>query len=1043
MNSPRVSRRSPRLVALLARAREALKKDAMARGLLRAFGAAPLLLVASQLLVSRWPALGFGPWLLALAAIVALFAWPLLTVRRWLQDEKALAARIQSRRPAFRNDIQATLEFAESAPVDEDRAALRAQLEARVTKMLGDETRWDDILPARHPRLEGAAVGLALVAALILALSPAFRASVEPRVAAGGGEAPVLEERYLVSPLTVRVQPPAYTRTPPQVLEFVSGGVTVLEGTTLTIEGETFERPDAGWLQVDGDDERTPLTVDANGHFSARFHAMENARYRFGFRIRGRDVLDARPFHVALRPDEAPVLTLYEPEADHPVTPGEVVDLRYDVRDDYGVRDVHLVWYFQGREQDAERLPLLGSEAGTFAEDVAPFDTAPLYLQPGDEVVVYLEGRDNVDFRSPNVGRSEARRFFVEEPHRPEVEALALKEQLFEALLEQLAALLSIPMHSLHSDGDGGFEVRPREELAGAAHAANVRAVHEAQETWPPTHDALQALAELFDTWEELDAREQRLFETMQAGLTQRDRTVARHLEGLGMALEQGSLTAAQTRRLYVEYAGYIQDVERAALVVEARISEHQAADVARAIQELSEVRERLRELLEEYRETEDPELRARIERELDRLSARMRDLIETIASQVQNLPEEHFNAEALDPHETAEQVASMGDAMERMRDLLRAGDIDAAMEAFDDLSRTLDALEHELGDPFAGQGEDTLSAFDQAMGELMDEMNAIDAMQQALEDETSAMERELREERLADERETLTERLAEALEATREARERAASHDDPDATITEAQRDAQARLERLERSLENQDLAVAEDAALDAMEALRQLESSAARARRFRQDDHDQTLRSVETVSQKDAARMGEVAQELSELQQRLEPQPGPERGEQFESLRERQQQAAERAERLQQQMDEMGEQFPMMRPEGDATGAGSQAGEPGEGMQQLQDGMRDASSSLEQQRVPEARDGQRQALDALQTMREQLQQQMAQRRQQAQREAQRSGRGSMKQDEVDVSGDADRDLLRRQQIMEAMREGSLDAWDDPIRQYYESLVQ
>lgn len=1043
MNSSRVSSRSPRFAASLARAREALKKDALARGMLRALGAAPLLLVTSQLLVARWPSLGFGPWLLAFAAIVALFAWPLLTVRTFLQDDKALAARIEARRPAYRNDLQAVLEFAESAPVDEDRAALRAQLEARVTKMLGDETRWDDILPARKPRVEGAAVGLSLVVALILVLTPAFRASVAPGAAAGDGDAAALEERHLISPLTVRVQPPAYTRVPPRVLEFVSGGVTVLEGSTLTIEGQTFERPEAGWFQVDGSDERHALSVDEHGQFSARIHAMEDARYRFGFRIRGRDVLEARPFHVALQQDETPVLTLYEPETDHPVTPGEVVDLRYDVRDDYGVRDVQLVWYFQGREQDAERLPLLGSEAGTYAEDVAPFDTAPMYLQPGDEVVVYLEARDNVDFRSPNVGRSEARRFFVEEPHRPEEELLTLKEQLFEALLEQLAAMLPIPMHTLQSDGESGLRVRPRETLEGAEHASNVRAVHEAQEAWAPTHDALQGIAELFQTWEELDEREQRLFETMHAGLTQRDRSVARQLENLGVALEQDALSTAATRPLYVEYAGYIQDVERAALVVEALISEHQAADVARAIQELSEVRERLRELLEEYRETEDPELRARIERELDRLSARMRDLIDLIASQVQNLPQEHFNAEALDPHETAEQVASMGDAMERMRDLLRSGDIDAAMEAFDELSRTLDDLERELGDPFAGQDADTLSEFDQAMGELMDEMNAIDAMQQALEEETSAMERELREERLNAERQTLEDALREALEATREARERAASHRDDDATITEAQRDAQARLERLERGLESQDLSVAEDAALDAMEALRQLESSAARARRFRQDDSAQTLRDVETLSQKDAARMGEVAQELSELQQRLEPQPGPERGEQFESLQERQRQASERAERLQQQMSEMGERFPMISPEGDASGAGEQAGAPGEGMQQLQQGMRDASSGLEQRRVPEARDGQRQALDALQSMREQLQQQMAQRRQQAQREAQRSGRGSMRQDEVDVSGDADRDLLRRQQIMDAMREGSLDAWDDPIRQYYESLVQ
>ena len=110
---------------------------------------------------------------------------------------------------------------------------------------------------------------------------------------------------------------------------------------------------------------------------------------------------------------------------------------------------------------------------------------------------------------------------------------------------------------------------------------------------------------------------------------------------------------------------------------------------------------------------------------------------------------------------------------------------------------------------------------------------------------------------------------------------------------------------------------------------------------------------------------------------------------------------------------------------------------------MEQAKQGMKESGSSLQQRRPGAARGGQRQALDGLQSMRQSMQQRMAESRKQAQQQAQREGRGRANRDDVDVAGEGDRDLRQRQQIMDAMREGALEAWDDPIRQYYESLVR
>ena len=70
---------------------------------------------------------------------------------------------------------------------------------------------------------------------------------------------------------------------------------------------------------------------------------------------------------------------------------------------------------------------------------------------------------------------------------------------------------------------------------------------------------------------------------------------------------------------------------------------------------------------------------------------------------------------------------------------------------------------------------------------------------------------------------------------------------------------------------------------------------------------------------------------------------------------------------------------------------------------------------------------------------MRQQMQQ-LTQR--QRQREQQLGGRSANEQVEV-PEDEASRRAAYRQQVIDAMREGTLDVYQDEIRSYYESLLQ
>lgn len=1029
------------IFAQLSSARRAIRQQALRYGLRRALSAGICAVVVALFLGHRWPIT--APWIyvLFLVGVCGYALQPWWQVRTLLRNDTQLARWIESQLPGFRNDLSAVLEFQTRTSPTATAEALRARLRARVEAQIASITSWGAVLPLSGERVERRiALGLSVVA-LLLVLTPSVRQHLWQRDASSEAEANQeaqdLPEAMVLRSLDVHLQPPAYTGLPDRTLEHISGEIRVQEGTQVRVSGQTYPTIENAWIAHDDEErEATQLRVQDGHFFEGVFIATADETLQFGVED-GRDkVLDERKLTVRVDTDDPPEITLKDPVDDVHVTPGEALEFHYEVSDDFGLRDVHLVWHFKGQEEDAQRILLLDDASGTFAEDTAPFDTAPLYMQPGDEVVVYIEARDNVSFRPPNVGESRAITLYVEEEEDLSEDLLARKEELYEAVLKQLGSLLPIALYEVEPDGDDGFQLTPTSHADEAVNAENLQQLANAlSEDGAAVHAALEQTLHVLEAMDDGDEREQKLFVSMSSGFESSYTAISKHLARWEAEMEAQQVPAQGAEDVTPPFLELTQDMERAALLLASLISEHKAQDVARALEELSEIRSRLRDLLEEYKETNNPETRARIERELARLSRRMNDLMQKLADQVENLPQEHFNAEGLEPGDVQEQVSTMQDAMQNLRDAMASSDADAAMNAFEQLSQNLDALYQEMGDPTLDADEDTLSEFDRAMGEVNDDISALESMQRAVEEETDKMHQELQEEAIERNKDALEALLERAKKDVRAAKKRVAesSPDATDASLQQALKDAEQRLQQLDAHLEKQEFSVAEDAALDAMDALQKIRDESRKERRYTtEDDARKALREMEKSSAKDAGVMRDLAKEFRALQERLTPQAGDDRSAQLESLAERQKEAQQGLEQLQQKFDEIGEKFPTMKP--DEDGGEFQRAE--EGMRQSQDALQDGASGS-------AHQGQKQALDSLHDMRQGLQQRMAKHRQQLKQQAEQEGRGGGKQEKVDVSKENERDLRQRDQIMDAMREGRLEAWEDPIRQYYDSLVR
>lgn len=997
-----------------------------------------VLLVAADLDDGAWQA----PLVLAptLAGLLWLMLRSLLARRRWASDEDVAAA-LEEARPELRSDIRAALELSARPPAsDASAAALREHLALRVATALDDPSeRFGDLKAEKNGQVY-LGLALALTALVVVAtLAAPSRLVTGLDVLANGPldeqeqAGSSIPEVMAVRNLNITATPPAYTQRALRHFSGTSGSVRVLEGSELRFEA-TLDRPveRAVLRYEDTDESEFTLNVSDGVHVSGTMTATESAAYSFEFEDpEGQRFRDGLRRELEVEEDRAPVITIEDPDGNLSVNPGDIIDIRYTVRDDFGISGVNLVWYFAGEDDDFRQLPLLGTLPAPSGEDTAPFDTAPLALQPGDEVIVQIEATDNDGLDGPNVGRSRPISLVVDSPEDLNEEVFAAKERAFEALLTQLANMLEVSLNEVVANDDG-FELVPVQD-SPEGFATRVEGVASAHEEWGEPLNVLRELVDIALEDELTSQREQTLLQGAYNRLYERERDEARLLGSMAHERDSGALSSSSFASLARFQDEHIAETERVVLVLESLIEEQQAEQVARAIEELDEIRARIGELFDEYQQTGDEQLRDQLLREINRLSQRMNELMERLQSQVENLPQEFYNQEALDPSETAENMQNLGSSLEQMRDLLNRGDMDGARRAFEEMSSALDMMQQELGDPLANADPDTLSEYDRQMGEIMDQVVDLEAREAELERQTGEFEEQLREERREEIAAQLERELERAREEVSQARERIDELDDDELTSfnQEQLQSARASLETLERQLEREDIFEALDAARRSISQLDRTQTTLDRARAYapRGSEHERQAREGAEEVARDAQSIREVEQALQELQDAAQPRIGEGERQAMQQLAQRQQELQQDLDGLQESVRQFEQGFPMMSGEFDAEFEGASQGM-GEARRQLQGGE-----------PRPAQQGQRQAISSLRGLRQQLQQQMSSRREQQERR--QGGRRNNAQEDVEVPDEADQRTGRREQIMEAMREGGLQSYEEQLEEYYERLVQ
>ncbi len=513
----------------------------------------------------------------------------------------------------------------------------------------------------------------------------------------------------LIDDLSLDIEAPEYAREAVPPRRETGEEATVLRGSTVRIA--VLPRAGVKDLEIEidrgGSREREEMLAMPGG----RLQTMVTAGEAFSYRFFGRDASGAVLFerggrHVQVGADADPIAVLEEPVAEVEVRAGESVLVAGWVKDDIGLASIDLVVAAPAGNERRSLAVTPGERRVTIRESL---EVDRLGLLAGEIATLTLEAVDVAGDGTPRRGRSTAVSLRMFSPDRFHGRLLSRLSELAVAWTVALADRL---------EGDPQL---PARRFADALAAQAAFASREA--------GLLAALQELrADLDDDVLVRAQPRADVDALDRLLRDRT-AEEARGVSRLLaerevdagEEGA-AAAQAPPEAPERAGaepderqlrrdlarlgrlhgrVVDGIERAVLGLGAvALSEHRSA-LARDGRALEKLEARLAEVLEKLRaQPDDPALRAEAERLLDAIGQRLEQMRAEAGRQLQLVPPERLNESALEPTELEGALGERRDALDQVREALRAGKIDDAMKAFEAsrgrLASALDTLQAE-----------------------------------------------------------------------------------------------------------------------------------------------------------------------------------------------------------------------------------------------------------------------------------------------------------------------------------------------------------
>jgi len=687
-----------RLENIEARLSRVRKITLLLRGLLALFifGSGLLAVLSLLALTSR---LGHG------SAILGVFFWIFasagvaggiyLLSKNWLDLEKT-ALLCESKFPELGDGLISLVQLhkmVEQGNPDFSLALFEKHLD-QVEGKLGSVKLEDAAEPGRLKIPFAAFLSLALILLALLRFSPGYSTTVSQALLLKGfAKARPSSIAKVSNPLelydfVLEYQYPAYTQMAPKKIEGGDGSVSAIKGSIVRLSAKMPARMEKAWMQCAPSGK---LEVALKGNeISVRMVVVDSGQYRIEAYDKSGKLWTEPLFHqINALSDNIPEVSLNEPDKDLVVSLDQKLKLKFHGRDDFGLDSFALVFSSRGDEKRIVIKEFRPSELE--ADGEYEWDMSRQNFYPGQKIAYYIESKDNNNATGPGIGKSQVRYIEVFSPLKRHEQIIAREQELFEALIAFLGKSL---------DAKVAKELPPK--------------------YWE-TEDSLiknfQGLKTLVDALKPELAKDDFSPALVKDAVSQ-----ASERYGRMIADRKNIFKARNKEATEIEREKTVPPMEQDILFWDGQLKKQRMDYLLALGERMRDMEKELRELIEEYKRTNDPELLKDIEARLDELKNMYSEFMDRMAGLSQAQLDEFVNMDAV-------QKQAANDVMQKLdkfRNSVHDRDTESALKDADDFLSGLDQVLSELQKGSEAMGSEISAAMMAQMERGLEEIRRL-----------------------------------------------------------------------------------------------------------------------------------------------------------------------------------------------------------------------------------------------------------------------------------------------------------------------------
>lgn len=828
---------------------------------------------------------------------------------------------------------------------------------------------------------------------------------------------------------------PAYTERAPRTVKSLTGDLRALPGTEVMIQTHSQSPLAEATLLLEqageaAEPERNPFSIDGHS-LQVTFVVTRSGRWKVRAKThKGERLEQRRGQAVELEADLPPEVKLDKPAEDSlQVNEKDTLSLAFEAEDDFGLGDVRLAWRVLGTAREGT-TPLTSAARGrSLYRGEAKLDLSTLELKPGDRVAYSVEALDNDTVNGPKVGGSQTKELVVYSKEAHHREVLALQEKA----LDELVHVLGDNLETIFGPRDDSayasmLEVSKRIIERARTTGALMKGVAQAIRKDPPGKEAVATA-----------------FERARRELMNDARSKERALrDAERFFVSTRRVGTPETQRVRRDQAKMIDGLEKNVVYLADLLSDQRMIDAESLTKALREQQQELRKVLEDYKNAPSEEKRRLLEDAMREIRRRIQEITQDLARVKGSIPPDFVNPDALEG-------ADSMNAMDRIQEMVEEGNLEGAMSELESMLKSTEQMIAELQEGREELGSREYSEVTEIAEQLWKELEEVTNDQGELTKRNEQISDALRDrmkDRLGNPKAFIEKQLDRLAEAAKNVEKAAPGAQTPGGS--ESYENLLQRMADTAQALKAEDFGAAKEMIEQALQNLRQVEEEGSRrleqARRFGdwfggEKEIGEALRELERA----APKLEAVEQDID----RLLPNPAEllsknERKE-LDRLAERQRELEGRAQGVGQKLGQLRELLPVM----------------GEGTQELlgeaQGAMKNAEQGLRRGDSPGASGDQRRAMDALESLKKQLE------------EMNQGGGGGGGGVPLpfgpgtggEPGGESDGRRFNdqkveipkpeqfqapaefREDILDAAKKGTVESYRDAVRRYYEEIIK